>query len=155
MEYISTEDKYSIWKSMAEANLEWGDVDDRFTDLQPGLANIMCPFHVNKRSPSARPYWDEDRDILVIHCFRERRTFTVFDYINLILCNHRHAYKDPGDFLQSYFGPERYKELFELARDNLSQINEAKIEVKREYIKNLYNQYDNVIDFINTLYLEK
>ena len=73
----------------------------------------------------------------------------------MILCNQRHAYKDPGDFLQSYFGPERYKELFELARDNLSQINEAKIEVKREYIKNLYNQYDNVIDFINTLYLEK
>lgn len=154
-ELINQEELYDIWRDIAISNLEWSDVDDRFADLQPGVANILCPFHDNRHSPSARPYWDEDRDILVIHCFREKKTFTVFDYINLILCNQQKRYKDPGDYLVRYFGQDKYNELYKLAKDKALKIGESKVEQKKEYIKNLYSEHNNVVGFINALYLEQ
>lgn len=154
-QYLTHAELVRIWRVIACENLEWGDVDPKFEGMQPGVANIFCPFHENRHSPSARPYWDEKRDILVIHCFREHRTFTVYDYIDLILCKERKQYKDPGEFLKDYFGESEYNELFEIARTQDYALNETQINLKREYIRNVYNEYDNVISFINALYLEK
>lgn len=152
--FLSDNELRDIWRNIAEYNLEWGDVDSQFEGLQPGLANIYCPFHDNKHSPAARPYWDEDRDVLTIFCFRERRSFSVYDYIDLILCRERRIYKDPGEYLQKHFGEVAYKELFQLARQSLLTMRADKFDQKCKYIRNLYNEYDNVVDFINALYTE-
>lgn len=58
-QYLTHAELVRIWRVIACENLEWGDVDSKFEGMQPGVANIFCPFHENRHSPSARPYWDE------------------------------------------------------------------------------------------------
>lgn len=150
---FSEKDLNKIWKEVINDNFEWGDVNPRFWGLQPGVANIFCPFHDNRHSPAARPYWDEERNILVIHCFMEHRTFTCYDYVKLILCKELGNYKDPGEFIIDKLGAEKYLELCKVAQMGMSLSKESSITLKKEYINNVYNEHAEVCGFINELYL--
>ena len=52
-------------------------------------------------------------------------------------------------------GEQKFNELYTLAEQESYIENETLLEQTIDYIDNLYNEHDNVIDFINCLYLEK
>jgi hypothetical protein len=47
---------------------------------------------------------------------------------------------------------QELKEIVKLAELNYEDMSETAIAQKIEYIENTYNEYDNVVDFINALY---
>ena len=88
----------------------------------------------------------------MFHCFAEHKTYTSYDYVNLILCERRGEYDDPYDFLVKNMDAAELREYIKLAQDKMELLTESAFEKKIEYISNLYNEYDNTVDFINALY---
>ena len=72
--------------------------------------------------------------------------------MNLVLCERKHLYKDPYDFLEKNMSPEDLNEYIKLSKDRMDLLTESAYERKVEYINNTYNEYDNLYDFINELY---
>ena len=95
-------------------------VDQNFslTELCPqyrglsGATQVFCCFHENKSTKSARLYWDDDRDMLVLHCFAEHRTFTAYDYVDLIIVKRRGDYSSVESFLIDKLGEQKFNELY-------------------------------------------
>lgn len=145
-----------ILRAIAENSITFEQLNPkRFNHNVMLNSSIFCPFHDNYNTPAAKAYWDEDRDIVVIWCFTEQKRFTTYDYINKILVNKYKKYSSVQDYLIRTLGENKFNELYSLAEQSTSLENESLREQTVEYIDNLYNEYDNVIDFINCLYLEK
>lgn len=88
-----------ILKEIIIHTFTWGDLNPKYTNLSSELGNIFCPLHPeNRLSPHSKAYWDEERDILVVHCFRDHVNFTTYDYLTKILIDSKKMYKDPWDF---------------------------------------------------------
>lgn len=144
-----------VLRQIAESEFYITDICPRYSADMVGATNCFCVFHDNKNSPSAKIYYDEDRGIPVLHCFAEHRTYTSYDYINLILVNKKQQYKSVQDYLIKHLGERKFNELYTLAVQGSYLDNESLIEQTIEYIDNTYAEHDNVIDYINCLYLEK
>lgn len=146
------EERY-IQREVIIHNFSWEDVNP---DIAVSFtSNSYCMFHHNVHSPSGRFYKDEDRDIVVFHCFSEHRTFTTFDYVERILVNNQRQYRNVWDFLEQNMEPKALKEAVTLVKNNVDLLEESKRDQKIKYITNTYNEFDDVIEFINHLYLEK
>ena len=94
--------------------------------------SMYCPFHDDERGgkPSAKFFEDED-GVQRLYCFSERRQFTSYDYIKLILR------QDPTLYLTKEI-PE--KELLFAVQDyvsNLGKVQMRKSRLDDEEIKNL------------------
>lgn len=145
----------SILRQVLEQSFDLTDVCPQYSKDIVGATNVFCVFHDNRSTPSGKLYFDEERGITVLHCFSEHRTFTAYDYVNLILVNKRHKYSSVQDFLLRNLGEQKFNELYSIVERDSYLENETLIEQTVEYVNNLYNEHDNVIDFINCLYLEK
>lgn len=144
---------YKLLRSIIEQNFTFQQVAPEYADASPSTANTFCFHHQHHfKSPSAKFYWDDEKEILVLHCFTEHKTFTVYDYVNHTLCNQKGLYTDPVDFLIKNMSEQELKEIVKLAELNYEDMSETAIAQKIEYIENTYNEYDNVVDFINALY---
>lgn len=152
MEATNIRNDFRVLRNIIEQNFPLNEIVPEYDGLSQNTANCFCVFHKNVSSPSGKLYWDDEKDILVLHCFAEHRTFTSFDYVNLVLCERKHEYTDPYDFLEKNMAPEELNEYIKLAKDRMELLTESAYERKVEYINNLYNEYDNLHDFINELY---
>ena len=149
-------EKRLILRSIIESECSFSDLEPMYSNAAANTANVYCVFHEHGfHSPSAKFYWDDDKDILVLHCFRERRTFTSADYVERILIEKQGKYKTLEEFCIDWMGEKEYESLTEIYGDRIRNGYVNKLDEKIEYITNLYNKYDNVVDFINSLYLEK
>lgn len=142
-----------ILKKILNKRFSFSDVDAKLSNIEASTSNIFCVFHEhNYETPSAKIYYDYDEDIYVWHCFREKRTYTTFDYVELILCKKTELYRDVEEFLVVNLGKEEletlYKEYKQLGKDSFDN----KLDVKREYIDNVYNESLNTSDYIETLW---
>jgi len=149
-------DDPKILREIAEQNFSWEDVNPKRFNTNVMLnSNMFCPFHENHSTPAAKAFLDDEKDIIIIWCFTEQRRFSVYDYINLIIVRQWQKFSSVQDYLINRLGEEKFNELYTLAEQDIALGNEALMEQTIEYIDNLYNEHDNVIDFINCLYLEK
>lgn len=142
-----------VQKRIINDRFGWEDLDGNFSVTT--TANIFCPFHDNYNTPSARFYETDDTGKYVLWCFSERRFYTPYDYVNLIMVNYRRQYPDVWAFLEEHLSEAELKESIVIAQKYVSEEDEANVTEKREYIRNLYNEYDDLEEFINRLYLEK
>lgn len=153
-QYLEILENREIVKEIIIHNYSFGDLDPKLDGITEATGNIFCPFHDNRYTPSAKMYYDEERNINVIHCFRERKTFTTYDYVVLILCRNLHIYKNPIDFLLKTMDERELMEEITLAKAVLENEDTEAYEQKIEYIENLYGKYNNVEKFIDSLYNE-
>lgn len=147
-------DDVRVLREIVEQTFDLTDVCPRYGKEVVGATNVFCVFHDNRNTPSAKLYVDEEKGITVLHCFAEHRTYTSYDYIDKILVQQKHRYQSVQDFLIKNLGEQKFNELYTLAEQEAYLENETLLEQTIEYIDNLYNEHDNVIDFINHLYLE-
>lgn len=150
--YIDLKNNYKVLREIIEKNFPLNELVPEYDGLTHNTANVFCVFHKNVSSPSGKLYWDDERDILVLHCFAEHKTFTAFDYVNLVLCDRKKQYDDPLDFLTHNMPADELNEYIKLAYDKMELLTDTAFEKRIEYITNLYNEHDNVADFINQLY---
>lgn len=143
---------YKVLRRIVEQNFPLDEIVPEYDGLTQNTANVFCVFHSNHGSPAGKLYWDDEKDILVLHCFAEHKTFTSFDYVVKVLCERKGAYKDPLDFLIQNMPENELREVLELADKNIDELEETAFEKKIEYINNTYNEYDDVEEFINHLY---
>ena len=145
-----------ILREIVEQTYDLTDICPRYGREAVGATNVFCIFHEHTWStPSAKLYVDEEKGITVLHCFAEHRTYTSYDYIDKILVQQKHRYQSVQDYLIKNLGEQKFNELYTLAEQESYIENETLLEQTIDYIDNLYNEHDNVIDFINCLYLEK
>ena len=148
-------DDIRVLREIVEQTFDLTEVCPRYGREVVGATNVFCVFHDNKNTPSAKLYLDEERGITVLHCFAEHKTYTSYDYIDKILVQQKHKYQSVQDYLIKNLGEQKFNELYTLAEQEAYLENETLLEQTIEYIDNLYNEHDNVIDFINSLYLER
>ena len=152
MKIEDLKNNYRLLRNIIEQNFPLNEIIPEYAGLTQNTANVFCVFHPNHGSPAGKLYWDDEREILVLHRFAEHRAFTSFDYVNIVLCNRKGLYSDPVDFLIKNMPEQELKEIVKLAEINYDELSESVIAQKIEYIENTYNEYDNVVDFINALY---
>jgi hypothetical protein len=98
-------------------------------------------------------YWDDERGIWVLHCFGEcHRSYTAYDYVNLILCLKYQKYLSPLHFLRLNMPEYKLGNQLELAQKHVNEEMITLIEEKKNYIDNLYVETGNIVDFIEELY---
>lgn len=152
--FVDKSEEYRIAREIVEQTFTWGDLNPKYRDMSSAAGNQYCMFHPNHHSPSGKFYEDEERDILVFHCFAERKTFTTYDYVDLILCKQNQDYKDVWHFLITELGVEEVSEMITLIKKKMIIGDNSLLDKKIEYITNTYNKYDNVTEFIDSLYSE-
>lgn len=118
----------------------------KYNHLIAGGGNVKCPFHDNRNSPSAKVYLDEDKDILCLWCFTEKRKFYFYDALineNINPIDYLFKYKEHSEILQDY----------NLLLRNISKQEELLTERKKTYVDNLFEEVDNNIsEYIEKLY---
>lgn len=149
-------DDVRILREIIEQNFSWEDLNPKRFNTNVMLnSNIFCPFHENKNTPSAKAFLDDTKNIVTIWCFTEQRRYTTYDYVNLVIVNQQKKFPSVQAFLINKLGEQRFNELYSLAEEGIDLEEASLTEQTIEYIDNLYNEKNNVIDFINCLYLEK
>lgn len=149
-------DNPEILRKIAEECFSLTSICPQYRGMGPGMGNCFCVFHTHTWStPSAKLYWDDDKDILVLHCFQEHRTYTSYDYINLILVREKEEYKSVEEYLIKNLGEQKFNEYYTLVEQTGLLTDENFQEQTIEYINNVASAHEKVTDFINALYLEK
>lgn len=143
-----------IVKRIAEESFEWGDLNPKYEGQDSTTGNVFCCFHPNFGTPAAKFYEDEERGIMVLWCFRERRSFTVYDYIDLILVGERKEAQNAKEWIIDEIGERKFNELYEVLSQDIEALDSARYEERVTYINNIASEYDSTTDFIDALYLE-
>ena len=123
------------------------------TDVVP--FNILCPFHDNRHTPSAKFYQDDD-GIVTLFCFSEHRKFTSYDYLSLVkgvnpltYIKQRYSDKDLNNII------EVIKESgidFDLDNDKIDTIHNCWVDSLEEpidFIDSIYKGYHLDDDILN------
>lgn len=154
--FVDRAEEERVAREIVDTMFSWGDLDSRYANASPSLGNVICVFHGEgrQRSLPAKFYWDDEREIMVLHCFREHKTFTCYDYVKLILVENKKYYSSVWSFLEKELSEKKVRELISVVKKNKKLEEDDITDQKREYIENLYNKYDSTVDFINSLYLE-
>ena len=144
-----------ILRALVNNNFSFADLDRRYEGVDSSTGNIFCPFHENNTSPSAKMYFDEDKEIYTLWCFRETRSFTAFDYVERILCEEKRRYKNVLTFLEAKMSKTELLTQYNHLSKNIEVMDEKSIQKKIDYIDNIYNECDGTVDYIERLYLEE
>ena len=140
-------------KSVINDYFTFADLSPRFKGVDSSTGNIFCPFHENHDTPAAKMYWDEEREIWILHCFGEcHKNYTAYDYVNLVLCEKYQNYKNPLFFLKSKIPEAQLGVLLNNYQKNLDLSISSSIEEKKNYIDNIFAETGNIVDFIERLY---
>lgn len=144
------------WRTIREVinrNFTFADLSPKFKGVDSSTGNIFCPFHENYETPAAKMYFNENRNIWVIHCFGEcHRNFTAYDYVDLILCLKYQKYDSPLDFLKQNMSEQELKRQLKNCEKFVSENESNSYMEKVDYINTVFAQYDNVADYIEELY---
>ena len=98
-------------------------------------------------------YFNESRNIWIIHCFGEcHRNFTAYDYVDLILCLKQQRYKSPMDFLKQNMPEAELKRQLKYCEKYIDSIDVDNFAQKVEYINTTYAQCENIEEYIEELY---
>ena len=142
-----------VIREVINRNFTFADLSKRFEGVDSSTGNIFCPFHENHDTPAAKMYWDEVREIWVLHCFGEcHRSFTAYDYVERIFCEKYQKYTSPLQFLRMNMPEAKLGTQLDFYQKNAAMLMEAYENEKRAYIDNLYVETGNIIDFIEKLY---
>ena len=141
-----------VIKEVVNKNFTFADLSKRFEGVDSSTGNIYCPFHENHDTPAAKMYWDEDRQIWILHCFSEHRNFTAYDYVNQIFCQKYQKYQSPLHFLKESMPQGTLGVQLELYQKNIADLLESYENERKAYIDNLYMETGNMTDFIEALY---
>ena len=142
-----------VIKEVINRNFTFADLSKRFEGVDSSTGNIFCPFHENHDTPAAKMYWDENREIWIIHCFGEcHRNFTAYDYVERIFCEKYQKYQSPLQFLRANMSEGKLGTQLEFYQKNVSDLLESYESEKKIYIDNLYTETGNIVDFIEALY---
>ena len=141
-------------KAIINKNFTFADLSPRFVNVDSSTGNIFCPFHENHSTPAAKMYWDEEREIWVIHCFGEcHRSFTAYDYVDLILCKKYEKYKSPLEFLKKNMAHDLLSMQLEACKREREDQVELEDSLKTEYISKIAFENESTEDYIEALYL--
>ena len=142
-----------VIRNVLNSIFTFSDVAPRFKNVDESTGNIFCPFHENRHSPAARMYWDDDRDIWVLHCFGEcHATFTTYDYVNRILCDKYQKYKNPLDFLKKNVNSQELYSKLNYAKQNNEVAQTSYGDRIKAHINNVSEEYETTEDYIEALY---
>lgn len=142
-----------IIRAVLNNNFTFSDLAKRFENVDSSTGNIFCPFHENHDTPAAKMYWDEVREIWVLHCFGECHwTYTAYDYVNLILCIQQEKYNSPLDFLRANMNPSELYNQIQLYKKQDIDLTQIAMQDKIDYINNIYAKHENLVDYIEELY---
>ena len=142
-----------VLKELVNRNFPFSDLSRRFEGVDSSTGNIFCPFHENNTTPSAKMYYNEDKDIFIIHCFKEGKNFTAFDYVERILCKERKNYKDVLQFLESRMSKTEILSQYNIFSKNLESLDDSRMQKKVDYIDNLFNECESTSEYIERLYI--
>ena len=91
----------------------------------------------------------------MLHCFAGCGTLTTFDYVERILVERKKLYPSVQDFLRVKLGGTEFLTQYKHALENEELILETERQERSRYIINTYNEVDDVVEFIENLYMEK
>lgn len=144
------------WRALREVinkNFTFADLSPKFKGVDSSTGNIFCPFHENYETPAAKMYFNEYKNIWVIHCFGEcHRNFTAYDYVDLILCLKYQKYSSPMDFLRHNMSENEIKKQLKQCEKLIASSESNMYAEKIDYINTISAQYDNISDYIEELY---
>ena len=144
---------YRVIKRIINRNFTFADLSNRFKGVDSSTGNIYCPFHENHETPAAKMYWDEEREIWVLHCFGEcHGTFTAYDYVDLVLCEKYGKYSSPLHFLKLNMPEAALSMQLDISKKQVDLDLEQLFNKKKDYINNVFNETGNITDFIEKLY---
>ena len=148
-------DHRNALRAVVNRNFVFGDFNKYLDNTYN--ANVFCPFHEHsfQGKGNAKLYFDEDREIWVLHCFAGCGTLTTFDYVERILVERKKFYPSVQDFLRIKLGETEFLTQYKLALENEELILETERQERSRYITNTYNEVDDVVEFIENLYMEK
>lgn len=117
-------------------------------------ANVYCPFHEHsyRGKGNAKLYYNEQEGIWFLHCFVKCGSLTTFDYVERIIVNRNREYDSVYDFLLDKLGKAEFLSQYKGLRDNIVPMKESEQREKNNYITNIYNETDDVVEFIEKLY---
>lgn len=146
--------KEKFIKEIINKSFTWKDVDPkRFSDYDVVKSNVFCPMHEHSYTEgNSKFYYDEEREIYILHCFVEHKNFTVYDYVKKIICEEKQRYSSPLSFLKYNMNEGDIRRLYKLAEENELNVQEDMFQKKKEYIDNVYTETGNVIDYIEELF---
>lgn len=142
-----------VIKNIINRNFTFADLSKRFEGVDSSTGNIYCPFHENHDTPAAKMYWDEERQIWILHCFGEcHRNFTAYDYVDLILCLKYGKYSNPLHFLKVHMPSSVLGTQLELYKKQDDMFMESWFADRRNYIETLMTEEETIQGFIERLY---
>lgn len=110
------------------------------------LGNVLCPFHDNRNTPSAKFYFDED-GITRLNCFSEHKQYTSFDYLKLVMR------VDPLKYLQQHYTDKELSDIIKIAED-LKAFDFYKDDEKVDEIYNCWiDSLEDVNVFLDNIYV--
>lgn len=139
-------------KEVLNSNFTFADLSPRFVNVDSTTGNIFCPFHENHETPAAKMYWNEPKQIWVLHCFACHRNYTAFDYVNIILCDRYKRYKNPLEFLKKNMDLSLMYMQIEAKEKQYEDFTNQAMSDKLEYINNVAEENETVESFIEALY---
>lgn len=142
-----------VLQEVINSNFTFSDLSKRFENVDSSTGNIFCPFHENHSTPAAKMYWDEIREIWILHCFGEcHQSFTAYDYVERILCQQQRKYLNPLEFLRVHMPFNQLYSQIELYKQQSINLTQAAMQDKIDYINNVYAEHENLVDYIEELY---
>ena len=144
-----------ILRTIVDKNFSWKDLNPkRFSDYDVVKSNVFCCFHEhNYQEGNAKFYYDEEKDVYLLHCFVERVNFYPHDYVERIICKEWEKYRDILDFLRHNMSDGEIIRQYKLIEKNTSELDESNFEKKKEYIDNVFDEAENLEDYIERLYV--
>ena len=143
----------SILREVINNNFSFSDLSKKFENVDSSTGNIFCPFHENHTTPAAKMYWDEIRNIWILHCFGEcHQNFTAFDYVERILCSKQQRYSNPLEFLKVNMPSSVLYNQIILYKQEVVNLTQEARQAKIDYINNVYAEHENLVDYIEELY---
>ena len=116
---------------------------DSLTNVR--LGNVLCPFHDNRNTPSAKFYNDED-GIIRLNCFSEHRQYTSYDYLRLVMK------VDPLKYLKSHYSDKELDDIVNLMETS----NGFEFYQDEEKLDEIYNKWidslEDVPTFLDSIY---
>ena len=142
-----------VIKEIINRNFTFSDLSPKFKDIDSSSGNIFCPFHENHETPAAKMYWDDEKELWIIHCFGEcHRNFTAFDYVEIIMCVKQQRYNSPLDFLKENMDISFLRSQYKVCEKDLQKETTSRYKEKIDYINNTYAETGNIECFIECLY---
>lgn len=133
----------------------FGDLMKSLKDVDSSTGNINCPFHEaegygENTSQSAKVYYNEELNINTITCFTRKRSYTCFNFIEMVL------EVNPYEYLIANKDMSKVLEIVDAVTKGYINFNNEILENRTIYVDNLFEEVDcDIVDYIERLYVDK